>query len=207
MQKNLEYLELFSKFKIFHKIKHLNASKILYIDDCITSCLIAKKTLISKGYLVEIENNVNFIFRKVEKFIPDIIIISISSNSYNAIDVLNLIQKKLLQRSLISIAITNYSDKYDYYKISFYFDFLISKPIESKIFDFLDIGNKIYIKNSKLKKVEKKKHLQKVYYAYDRSLESHKNIYQNSLEQIIINCDDKFKNWLNYIKERKYKNH
>ena len=200
MQKNLE---LFSKFKIFHKIKNINASKILYIDDCITSCLIAKKILILKGYLVEIENDVDFIFKKVEKFIPDIIIISINSSSYNAIDVLNLIQKKLSKRNFISIAITNYLDKYDYYKISFYFDFLISKPIESKIFDFLDIGNKIYINNSKLKKVEKKTHLQKIYYAYDRSLESHKNLYKKSLEQIIINCDEKFKNWLNYIKERK----
>ena len=201
MKKNLE---LFSKFKIYHKIKNINASKVLYIDECSTSCLLVKETLILMGYLVEIENNVNDIFQKVEDFIPDIIMIAIDSKNYNAIDLINLIQKKLGNREFISIAVSNIFSNYDYYMVSFYFDFLISKPIQKKVFDFLEIGKKKDNKNSKLKRVERKTHLKKVYYAYDTSLESHKNIYKKSLEQLIINCDEKFKNWLNYLRERNH---
>ena len=199
MKKNLE---LFSKFKIYHKIKNINASKILYIDECITSCFLAEKILKLMGYLVETENNVNTLFKKVEKFIPDIIMITINNQNYNAIDLINLIQKKLVERTFISIAVSDNLSNYDYYRISFYFDFLISKPIQKNSFDFLEIGEKKDNKISKIKRVEREKHLKKVYYAYDRSLESSKYIYRKSLEQLLINCDENFKNWLIYIKER-----
>ena len=40
------------------------------------------------GYIVDIENNIQTVFNKVEIFIPDIIMIDINSTNYNAIDIL-----------------------------------------------------------------------------------------------------------------------
>ena len=200
-QKNLQ---LFAKYKIFHQIKNLNASKILYIDECPISCSITKSTLTSMGYKIDIENNIQNLFNKVEIFIPDIIIIDINSKNYNAIDILNLIKTKMGERQTICIAVVNNYDKYDFYKTSFYFDFLISKPIEKKSFDFLLMDDKSTKQSSTLKRVEKRKHLNKVYYAYNKTLETHKELYKQSVDRMLFDSDKNFKDWLNYIRERKF---
>ena len=202
--KKLKNLELFAKYKIFHQIKNLNASKILYIDECPISCSVAKSTLANMGYIVDIENNIQTVFNKVEIFIPDIIMIDINSKNFNAIDILNLIKTKMGNRQTISIAVVNNYDKYDFFKTSFYFDFLISKPIEKKSFDFLTLGDKSSKQSSSLKKVEKRKHLNKIYYAYNKTLETHKELYKKSVERMLFDSDKNFKDWLNYIRDREF---
>ena len=107
-------------------------------------------------------------------------------------------------RQTISIAVVNNYDKYDSFKTSFYFDFLISRPIAKKSFDFLTLGEKSNKQSSSLKKVEKRTHLNKVYYAYNKTLETHKELYKKSVERMLFDSDKNFKDWLNYIRERKF---
>ena len=198
MKKNLG---LFTKYKIFHRIKNFNASKIYYIDECNISCSVTRSTLTSMGYLVQTESNITNVLINITFFIPDIIIIDIN-DKYDSIDLLNKIQTKFGERNIIFIGVINNIGNYDLYNLSFYFDHLIVKPIVKESFDFLIIGDNY---KGSLKKVNKKKLLNKIHYSYNDKLEKNTNLYKTTLNKILYsnNLDMKCQDWIKSIKKKK----
>lgn len=129
-------------YQIYNKIKDINASKILYVDDSSVSLLVAKYILDELGYQNRCVSNLNAIMLEIEDFQPDIFLLDIIMTKCNGIELVKQIKEEYKKKS-IYIATSVLDNSFDLNEISQNFDYFIPKPIEKANFNFLTIGDKI----------------------------------------------------------------
>ena len=151
----------FGQYQIYNKIKSINASKILYIDDSSVALLAAQLILKGMGYHIRTVSNVAEVILEIEDFIPDIFIIDMVMPKCNGLDLLKQI-KEYYSKKAIYICTTMLDNNFDLNEISKYFDYFIPKPLEKNSFSFLTIGDKIISNKKEQKKSYLKKKINKI---------------------------------------------
>lgn len=139
----------FHLYQIYHKIKHYNLSKILYIDDSSVAILATNHILKSINCLFRCVSNLDMLFFEIEEFHPDIFIIDIVMPKYNGIQIVNMIKEAYPNKNAVYIATSVLNNSYDLQELSRHFDLFIPKPIEKTSFEFLTIGDEIVIKDNR----------------------------------------------------------
>ena len=159
-QQNKSQLQ-FAQYQIYNKIKSINASKILYIDDSSVALLAGQLILKTMGYHIRTVSNLSTLILEIEDFLPDIFIIDMVMPKCNGLDLLHQI-KDYYSKKAIYICTTMLDNNYDLNEISKHFDYFIPKPLEKNSFSFLTIGDKIVTNKKEQKPSFFKKKINKI---------------------------------------------